>query len=80
MIELLTTSIRFLSFWTKELKWGLINSRCDSIGDDKLIVVDVNKLKDDVLKRGDSQLEVVRNDGVEETWKGESEGNLLGDK
>ena len=57
-----------------------MKSRCDSIGDDKLIVVNVNKLKDDVLKRGDSQLEVVRNDGVEETWKGESEGNLLGDK
>ena len=39
-------------------------------GGDEGIVVDVNNLKEDILKRGDSQVEAVENDGIEETWKG----------
>ena len=44
------------------------------------IVLDINKFKEDVLKRGDDQVEVNGNDGVEKTWKDDSDGNLCGNK
>ena len=69
MIVLLTVSISLLSFWTKGLNWRRIKSRCDYIGDNEIMTVDVNLLKDGVLKGGDNQVEVDGNNCVEETWK-----------
>ena len=54
MIVLLTVSISLLSFWTKGLNWRWIKSRCDYIGDNERMTVDVNLLKDGVLKGGDN--------------------------
>ena len=61
----MTSCISLISFWKIELSWGWINPRCDSTSDDKGIAVDVNKLKEDVLKRGDNKIEVDRNGKVE---------------
>ena len=44
------------------------------------IVVDVNKLKEYVLRRGDNQVEIDRNDGLKEIRKGKSYGKLYGHK
>ena len=54
--------------------------RRDFISYEEGIVVDVNKPKEDGWERGDNQLEVDKNDGVEKNWKDNSNSKLYKDK